>query len=80
MSYARVVQINALKGSFLPKSSISRSFNILNHLPKTQSYVYNNQIRMYSRRARYQVVEPNLNNSFLKPTLFVVGSVGGMWK
>ena len=80
MSYARVVQINALKGSFLPKSSLSRSFNILNHLPRTQNYVYNKQIRMYSRRARYQVVEPNFYNSFLKPTLFVVGGVGGMLK
>ena len=78
MSFTRVFQINAIKGSLLPKTPIVRSCCMINRLPKNQNGVFNKQIRMYSRRARYQYVEPNFYNTFLKPTLFVVGGVGGM--
>lgn len=62
----------------IPKSSFFMVSDNRNIIANKNTHFLAQQIRCYSRRARYSPQNYDFNAKFVKPTLFVIAGVGGM--
>lgn len=78
MNRAVLHSFRSVNKRLIPKSSFFIVCDNRNIIANKNNHCLTQQIRCYSRRARYNPQYYDSNAKFVKPTLFVIAGVGGM--